>query len=101
MRVLHILDHGLPLHSGYTFRTRAILTAQMARGWQVAAVTGAASGIGLACARTFLEAGARVEVSMRGWYAASSTVVVTDELRAVLAEWAARPRRRVTVAELV
>lgn len=44
MRVLHILDHGLPLHSGYTFRTRAILTAQMARGWKVAAVTGARQG---------------------------------------------------------
>ena len=45
MRVLHILDHGLPLHSGYTFRTRAILTAQMTRGWQVAAVTGARQGV--------------------------------------------------------
>lgn len=45
MRVLHILDHGLPLHSGYTFRTRAILTAQMARGWTVAAVTGARQGV--------------------------------------------------------
>ncbi len=44
MRVLHILDHGLPLHSGYTFRTRAILTAQMARGWSVAALTGARQG---------------------------------------------------------
>ncbi|MGN7160034.1 TIGR04063 family PEP-CTERM/XrtA system glycosyltransferase [Sphingomonas sp. SAFR-052] len=44
MRVLHILDHGLPLHSGYSFRTRAILTAQMARGWSVAAVTGARQG---------------------------------------------------------
>jgi glycogen synthase len=39
MRILHVLDHGLPLHSGYTFRTRAILKAQIARGWQVAAVT--------------------------------------------------------------
>ncbi|NIJ20951.1 PEP-CTERM/exosortase A-associated glycosyltransferase [Sphingomonas naasensis] len=44
MRILHILDHGLPLHSGYTFRTRAILTAQMARGWEVAAVTGCRHG---------------------------------------------------------
>ena len=44
MRILHILDHGLPLHSGYSFRTRAILTAQMARGWQVAAVTGPRQG---------------------------------------------------------
>ncbi|QKS01611.1 glycosyltransferase, exosortase A system-associated [Sphingomonas sp. CL5.1] len=44
MRILHVLDHGLPLHSGYTFRTRAILTAQMARGWEVAAVTGPRQG---------------------------------------------------------
>ena len=40
MRILHVLDHGLPLQSGYTFRTRAILKAQEARGWHVAAVTG-------------------------------------------------------------
>lgn len=40
MRILHVLDHGLPLQSGYTFRTRAIVKAQLARGWQVAAVTG-------------------------------------------------------------
>ncbi len=40
MRVLHVLDHSLPLHSGYTFRTRAIMKAQQARGWQVMGVTG-------------------------------------------------------------
>ncbi len=40
MRILHVLDHGLPLQSGYTFRTRAIIKAQLARGWEVAAVTG-------------------------------------------------------------
>ena len=39
-RILHILDHSLPLHSGYTFRTRAILGAQRAKGWEVACVTG-------------------------------------------------------------
>lgn len=44
MRILHILDHGLPLQSGYTFRTRAILKAQIAQGWQVAAVTGPRQG---------------------------------------------------------
>jgi len=44
MRILHILDHGLPLQSGYTFRTRAILKSQMARGWAVAAVTGPRQG---------------------------------------------------------
>ncbi len=44
MRILHILDHGLPLQSGYTFRTRAILKAQEAQGWSVAAVTGQRHG---------------------------------------------------------
>lgn len=40
MRILHVLDHSLPLHSGYTFRTRAILKAQVARGMEVMGVTG-------------------------------------------------------------
>jgi PEP-CTERM/exosortase A-associated glycosyltransferase len=44
MRVLHVLDHGLPLHSGYAFRTRAIVKAQMARGWEVACLTGPRQG---------------------------------------------------------
>ena len=39
-RVLHVLDHSLPLHSGYTFRTRAILKAQQAAGLEVRGVTG-------------------------------------------------------------
>jgi len=39
-RILHVLDHSLPLHSGYTFRTRAIMKAQMAAGWDVAGMTG-------------------------------------------------------------
>jgi PEP-CTERM/exosortase A-associated glycosyltransferase len=39
-RVLHILDHSLPMHSGYAFRTRAILKAQEAAGLEVLAITG-------------------------------------------------------------
>jgi PEP-CTERM/exosortase A-associated glycosyltransferase len=31
--VLHVLDHSLPLHSGYTFRTVEILKQQRAMGW--------------------------------------------------------------------
>lgn len=31
--VLHVLDHSIPLHSGYTFRTLAILREQRRRGW--------------------------------------------------------------------
>jgi PEP-CTERM/exosortase A-associated glycosyltransferase len=40
VRILHVLDHSLPLHSGYTFRTRAILKAQEALGLTIAGVTG-------------------------------------------------------------
>jgi len=39
-KVLHVLDHSLPLHSGYTFRTRAILKAQEAMGLDVRGITG-------------------------------------------------------------
>ncbi|AZI36177.1 putative glycosyltransferase [Caenibius tardaugens NBRC 16725] len=39
-RILHILDHSLPLHSGYTFRTRAIMKAQQASGLDVRGITG-------------------------------------------------------------
>ena len=39
-RILHVLDHSLPLHSGYTFRTRAIMKAQGSAGWDVAGLTG-------------------------------------------------------------
>nr|WP_250893861.1 TIGR04063 family PEP-CTERM/XrtA system glycosyltransferase [Croceibacterium selenioxidans] len=39
MRVLHILDHSLPMHSGYTFRTRALMKAQIANGLEVRGIT--------------------------------------------------------------
>ncbi|MDE8651688.1 TIGR04063 family PEP-CTERM/XrtA system glycosyltransferase [Novosphingobium album (ex Liu et al. 2023)] len=39
-RILHILDHSLPMHSGYTFRTRAIMKAQTALGLEVRGLTG-------------------------------------------------------------
>jgi len=41
MRVLHVLDHSIPLHSGYTFRTASILREQRALGWETFHVTGA------------------------------------------------------------
>ena len=28
LRILHVLDHSIPLHSGYTFRTLSILREQ-------------------------------------------------------------------------
>lgn len=44
MRILHILDHSIPLHSGYTFRTRAIIEQQRAMGWETFHVTSAKQG---------------------------------------------------------
>lgn len=39
MRIFHLLDHSLPLHSGYSFRTHSILKEQQARGWQTRQIT--------------------------------------------------------------
>jgi len=39
MRILHILDHSIPAHSGYTFRTLAILREQRRLGWETFHVT--------------------------------------------------------------
>ncbi|HJV76318.1 MAG TPA: TIGR04063 family PEP-CTERM/XrtA system glycosyltransferase [Noviherbaspirillum sp.] len=44
MRILHILDHSIPLHSGYTFRTLSILREQQALGWKTFHVTSAKQG---------------------------------------------------------
>lgn len=34
LRVLHVLDHSIPLHSGYTFRTLSLLREQRKLGWE-------------------------------------------------------------------
>ena len=47
LRVLHVLDHSIPLHSGYTFRTLSILREQRRRGWQTFQLTSGKQG---ACA---------------------------------------------------
>lgn len=44
MRILHVLDHSIPLHSGYTFRTAALLREQCARGWQTFHLTSPKQG---------------------------------------------------------
>ena len=40
VHILHILDHSIPLQSGYTFRTRNILREQRNLGWKTSHVTG-------------------------------------------------------------
>ena len=39
MRILHVLDHSLPLQSGYVFRTLGILAAQRGFGWETVQLT--------------------------------------------------------------
>ncbi|TXT32634.1 MAG: glycosyl transferase group 1 [Rhodocyclaceae bacterium] len=44
IRVLHVLDHSIPLHSGYTFRTAALLREQRALGWETFHLTSPKQG---------------------------------------------------------
>lgn len=94
-RVLHILDHSLPLHSGYCFRTRAIMKAQIGHGLTVAGVTGvrqnqhgyrAEHGLeqaeGLDFFRT-MEA-AQGPTPVKEW---REVAVLADRIDAVIAEW--------------
>lgn len=56
MRILHILDHSLPLHSGYTFRTLSILQEQKRFGWETFQLTGPKQ-----------RSGAALEETVDGW----------------------------------
>lgn len=46
LRILHILDHSIPLHSGYTFRTLSILREQRILGWETVHLTTPKQGPG-------------------------------------------------------
>lgn len=52
MRILHILDHSIPLHSGYTFRTAALLRGQRALGWETFHLTSPKQGKSTAAEET-------------------------------------------------
>jgi PEP-CTERM/exosortase A-associated glycosyltransferase len=56
LRILHILDHSLPLHSGYTFRTLSILQEQRRIGWETFHLTGPKQ-----------DSGERLEETVDGW----------------------------------
>lgn len=45
MRILHILDHSIPLHSGYAFRSLALLTEQRRLGWETLHLTTPKQGL--------------------------------------------------------
>lgn len=44
LRILHVLDHSIPLHSGYTFRTLSILHEQRKLGWRTYHLTSPKQG---------------------------------------------------------
>lgn len=90
-RVLHVLDHSLPLHSGYTFRTRAIMAAQLAAGLEVRGITGlrhtapgpdAEMAEGLAFHRT--RGSASGPVGLREW---REIQLLADAIIALAREW--------------
>jgi PEP-CTERM/exosortase A-associated glycosyltransferase len=66
MRILHILDHSIPLHSGYTFRTLSLLNEQRALGWETDHVTSPKQG---ACASP--------EENVDGWHFFRTTPATT------------------------
>ncbi|HJP98337.1 MAG TPA: TIGR04063 family PEP-CTERM/XrtA system glycosyltransferase [Rhodanobacteraceae bacterium] len=47
LHILHVLDQSIPVHSGYTFRTLAILRQQRAQGWQTYQLTSPKQGGGV------------------------------------------------------
>ena len=63
MRVLHVLDHSIPLHSGYTFRTLALLREQRAMGWDTHHLTSPKHGLSLVG-----DAATALEETIDGWH---------------------------------
>lgn len=119
MRVLHVLDHSIPLHSGYTFRTLAILREQQRLGWQTLQLTTPKQGAGtvreevvdgLKLHRTPSAAGAGLLAQMRLTAARIAEVVRAEKpdlihahspvLNALPALWVRRALRLPVVYEM-
>lgn len=92
-RILHVLDHSLPLHSGYTFRTRAILKAQQGHGLEVRGLTGPRYNIADAAAPGEVHDGLHFDRTagtpsgppgLREWREAA---LLADRIEAVARDW--------------
>ncbi len=119
MRILHILDHSIPLHSGYTFRTLSILREQRRLGWETLQLTTPKQGPtelreeqvdGLRLLRTPSSAGAGLVRQMRLTAARVAEVVRSEQpdlihahspvLNALPALWVRLSRRLPVVYEM-
>jgi len=63
IRVLHVLDHSIPLHSGYTFRTLSLLREQRKLGWATHHLTSPKHAAGLGA-----KANEALEETVDGWH---------------------------------
>ena len=63
LRVLHLLDHSIPLHSGYTFRSLSLLREQRRLGWTTFHLTSPKQGEGLKD-----KASQAMEETIDGWH---------------------------------
>lgn len=63
MKVLHVFDHSIPLHSGYTFRSLALLRGQRALGWETYHLTSPKHTAGLGA-----KADGAPEEDVDGWH---------------------------------
>lgn len=63
MKILHVLDHSIPLHSGYTFRTLSLLREQRKLGWDTYHITSPKHGAGMGA-----KVSEALEESVDGWH---------------------------------
>lgn len=99
LRVLHVLDHSIPLHSGYTFRTLSLLREQRKLGWETHHLTSPKHGAGLGA-----KADGALEQTVDGWHFHRSPAAVVSKLGGLpgLGQWqlmGVLQKRLQTVAE--
>jgi PEP-CTERM/exosortase A-associated glycosyltransferase len=95
VKILHVLDHSLPISDGYAFRSDAILRGQRALGWQTVQVTGPKHQPFLAPAETAAGLEYQRTASSSGWLRslpAGDQLEVVADLRRRLREVVSRER---------
>ena len=99
MRILHLLDHSVPLHSGYSFRSRYLLQMEQTLGFESAAVTSTRHNIveeptsetidGITYHRTPVPTGCfdRMQLRIPFWRERILTQAMAERLESVAREW--------------